>query len=133
MLGAIWHGSELMASNSTNSSFAGKAFLAALLVSVVLSGIPIVEVHAHENATHGHSHDTHDLFDHHGAATADTEDGATDTGSFHAHDVNAVSLGILASVGLESTVSRHSHSHIPPPYSQLPDSVVAPLYRPPIA
>lgn len=130
---ALWQGLELMTSNSTRSSLAGKAFLAALLVSVVLSGIPIVEVHAHKNATHGHTHDIHDLFDDHGAAKADTEDEAADTGSFHAHDVNALSLGILTSVSVESTVWQHSHSYIPPPYSQIPDSVVAPLFRPPIA
>jgi hypothetical protein len=122
-----------MTSDWTRSSFAGKAFLAALLVSVALSGIPIVEVHGHENATHGHSHDVHDSFDDHGAAKADTEDGAADTGSVHAHDVNAASLGVLQIVSVDATVPRHSHSHISPPYSWLPDSIVAPLYRPPIA
>jgi len=82
---------------------------------------------------YGHSHDAHDAFDDHGAGEADPEDGATNTASLHAHDISATSLGVVASVSVESSVPRHSHSYIPPPYSRLPDNVVAPLYRPPIA
>ena len=110
-----------------------KGIFAALLVSVVLSGVPMVEVHSHENATFGHSHDAHDFFDDHGAGEAQTEDGATENASFHAHDISATSLGVVAKVSVDSTVPRHSHSYIPPPYSRLPDNVVTPLYRPPIA
>lgn len=104
-----------------------------LLVSVVLSGFPMVEVHSHENATYGHSHDAHEFFDDHGADDADAEDGATDTAFFHAHDITASSIGAISGVSVESTVPRHSHSYIPPPYRWLPDNIVAPLYRPPIA
>jgi hypothetical protein len=111
----------------------GKAILALLLVSVVLSGIPMIELHSHENAEFGHSHDAHDFYDDHGAGEAETEDGVTDTASFHAHDISATSLGVVANVSVDATVPRHSHSYIPPPYRWLPDSVVAPLYRPPIA
>jgi len=110
-----------------------KGVFALLLVSAVLSGIPMVEVHSHEDAMYGHSHDAHDAFDDHGAGEADPEDGATNTASLHAHDISATSLGVVASVSVESSVPRHSHSYIPPPYSRLPDNVVAPLYRPPIA
>ena len=53
--------------------------------------------------------------------------------SFHAHDVNATSCQLIANVSVDSAVPQHSHSHIPPPYSRLPDNIVAPLYRPPIA
>tara|TARA_R110000782_G_scaffold62576_2_gene128597 strand:- start:689 stop:1027 length:339 start_codon:yes stop_codon:yes gene_type:complete len=106
---------------------------ALLIVSVVLTGTSVVEVHAHENAAYGHSHDAHDLFDNHDAGEAVTEDGDIGTASFHAHDVSATSIGVVASISVDSTVPRHAHSYIPPPYSQLPDNVVAPLYRPPIA
>ena len=122
-----------MLSNSTFADLASKGVFALLLVSVVLSGIPMVEAHSHENATYGHSHDGHDFFDDYGAGEADTEDGDTDTASFHAHDISATSLGVVANVSVDSTVPRHSRSHIPPPYSRLPDNIVAPLYRPPIA
>ena len=93
----------------------------------------MVEVHSHENATYGHSHGADDFLDDHGSGEADTDDGATDTGSFHAHDVNATNLGAVAKINIDSAVPQHSHSYIPPPYRWLPDSVVAPLYRPPIA
>lgn len=93
----------------------------------------MVEVHSHENATHGHSHDAQDFLDDHGGGEVDTKDGDTDTASFHAHDISATSLGVVANVSMDSTDKRHSHSHIPPPYYWLPDSIVAPLYRPPIA
>jgi hypothetical protein len=122
-----------MPSNSTFSDLVRKGVFALLLVSVILSGIPMVEVHSHENATHGHSHDANDFFDDHGAEEADAEDGDTDTASLHAHDVSATSLGVVAIVSVDSTVPRHSHSYIPPPHRWLPDNVIAPLYRPPIA
>ena len=122
-----------MTSDTTCAGLAGKGVFALLLVSVILSGLPMVEVHSHENATHGHSHDAHDFFDDHGAGEADTKDGDTDTASFHVHDISATSLAAVANVSTDSTVPRHSHSHIPPPCSRLPDNIVAPLYRPPIA
>ncbi len=133
MAGVIWQGSHDMTSNSTHSGLPSKVFLALLLLSVVLTGIPIVEVHSHENATIGHSHDAHDFFDDHGADETDSEDGDADTASFHAHDVNATSLSVISSVSVDFSVPRHSHSHIPPPYGWLPDNFVVPLYRPPIA
>lgn len=122
-----------MTSNSTHSSLVGKAILAVLLVSVVLSGIPMVEVHSHENAVFGHSHDAHEFFGDHGLDEIDSVDGDTNTASFHAHNVNATSVSLISSVSVEFAVPRHSHSHIPPPYSWLPDNIIAPLYRPPIA
>jgi hypothetical protein len=129
----LWHRSPTMPSNSTFADLASKGVYALLLVSVVLSGIPVVEAHSHENATYGHSHDVHDFFDDHGAGEADNKDGDTDTGSSHAHDISAPSLAAVANVSMDSTVKRHSHSHIPPPYCWLPDNIVVPLYRPPIA
>ena len=114
--------------------------LAVLLLSVVSSGIPMVKVHSHENATFGHTHDAHDrLHDHdvareHGAdEPTDSEDGDADTSALHAHDLSATSVSLISSVSAELTVPNHSHSHIPPPRTWLPDNIVAPLYRPPIA
>ncbi len=111
----------------------GKAILALLLVSVVLSGIPMIEVHSHENAEFGHSHDDHDFYDDHGADQRDTEDSDTDTASLHAHNVHATSASLIASVSIEFAASKRSHSHTPLPYSWVPDNIIAPLYRPPIA
>lgn len=122
-----------MTSNSAYTGLIGKGIFALLLVCVVSSGIPMVEVHAHENATHGHSHNAHDFFDDHGAEEVDSEDGNSDGSSFHAHEISATSLGVVASGSVESAVPQHSHSYIPPPYRWLPDNVIAPLYRPPIA
>ena len=122
-----------MPSNSIFSDFVRKGVFALVLVSVVSSGIPMVEVHSHENATYGHSHDMHDFFDAHGVEEADTDDGNADTTSLHAHNVNATSLSLIPSVRADIAIPRHSHSHIPPPYGWLPENVPVPLYRPPIA
>jgi hypothetical protein len=51
----------------------------------------------------------------------------------HVHNINASSVSVITSVSVEFAVPKHSHSHIPPPYSWLPENIVAPLYRPPIA
>lgn len=133
MAGKLWHRSSTMPSNSTFSDLLSKGVFALLLVSVVLSGTPMIEVHAHENAAFGHSHDAHDFFESHGAEEAKSEVGNSDTTSLHAHDISATSLGVLASVSVESTVPQHFHHYIPPTYRWLPDNVIAPLYRPPIA
>ena len=111
----------------------GKAALALLLVCVLVSGIPMVEVQSHEDATFGHSHDAHEFHDDHGADETDTENGDTSNSSSHAHNVNATSVSLIVSVNVDVGVPQQSHSYIPPPYSQLPDNIVAPLYRPPIA
>lgn len=126
----LWHRSSTMRSNSTFSELVSQGIFALLLVSVVLSGIPVVEVHSHEHATFGHSHDA--IADH-GTGGADSEDSATDAASSHAHDISATSPGMVASASNESTVPQHSHSYIPPPYRWLPDTVIDPIHRPPIA
>ena len=130
---ALWQCCHAMASKSTCTGLIGKGIFALLIVSVVSSGIPMVEVHAHENATFGHSHDAHEFFDDHGAAERETADGDADTTSLHAHDVNATSVTLISSVSVDVAEPVHAHSHIPPPYNWLPDNIVAPLYRPPIA
>ena len=121
-----------MRSNSTFADLVSKGIFALLLVSVVLSGVPLIEVHAHENATYGHSHDGRDFLEDHGAGEAETEDGDIDAAPLHAHDLSATSLGVVANLSVDSAVPQHSHSYIPQPYSRLPDNIVAPLYRPPI-
>jgi len=133
MLSRLWHGSGDMASKMTCTGLMGKAILTSLLVCVLVAGIPMGEVHSHEDATFGHSHDAHDLFDDHDADETDTEDGDADTASSHAHNVNATSVSLIVSASVHFAVLQHSHSYIPPPYSRLPDKIVAPLYRPPIA
>jgi len=122
-----------MSSDSAYTGLIGRGIFTLLAVSVLLSGIPMVEVHSHENATYGHSHDAHESFHDHGATESDTEDGDADTASLHAHDVTATSVSLISSVSVEVAEAVHSHSHIPPPYCWIPDSIVAPLYRPPIA
>ena len=93
----LWHRSPTMPSNSTFADLASKGIYALLLVSVVLSGIPMVEVHSHEDATFGHSHDAHEFIDDHGADEIEAEDGEVDTGSSHAHNVNATSVSLIVS------------------------------------
>ncbi len=104
-----------------------------LLVSVVFSGIPLVEVHSHEKATIGHSHDVNEFFDHHGEDDGDTEDAEENSDSFHAHNINATSLSLISSVDCDIAEVVHTHSLVPPPHGWPPDNIVAPLYRPPIA
>lgn len=122
-----------MPSNSTFSDLVSKGVFTLALVSMVLTGIPMVEVHSHENAQYGHSHDAHESFHNHGVAEADTEDGDADTAFLHAHNVNATSLSLISIVCVNIAIPQHSHSHIPPPYGWLPENIVIPLYRPPIA
>jgi hypothetical protein len=129
----LWHLPSTMPSNSTYSDVVSKGVFALLLVSVILSGVPMVEVHSHDDATYGHSHGVQDAFDDHGLGDANPEDGAADTASLHAHDISATSLGVVASISVDSSVPRHSHSYIPPPCRWLPDNVISPLYRPPKA
>lgn len=133
MAGVIWQGFSGMTSNSTRTGRPSKVILTLLFLPVVSAGIPNVEVHAHENATFGHSHDAHEFFDDHGVDENDSEDGDADAAAFHAHDLGATSLTLMSSASIETIVPPHSHSYIPPPYSRLPDKIVAPLYRPPIA
>ena len=134
----LWHCFVAMTSKRTHSGFAGKAMLAVLLLSVVSSGIPMVEVHSHDNATFGHTHHAHghdhDVLHDHGAGEfADSGDGDVDTSNLHAHDLSATGASLISSVSAEFAAPEHSHSHIPPPRTWLPDNVIAPLYRPPIA
>lgn len=122
-----------MTSNSTPSSLVCKAVLAVLLLSVAVSGIPMVEVHSHENVTFGHSHDAHELTSDHAVDEIDSDDADTNMTSFHAHNVNLTSVSLISISNVEFAVPQYSHSHIPPPRSWLPDNIIAPLYRPPIA
>ena len=121
-----------MTSNSTDPSFVDKAILAVLLVSVVMSSIPMVEIHSHENAAFGHSHDALEFFSDHGVDEIDSDDCDKNSDSFHAHDVNATSVSLISNTRAEFGVPQHAHNHIPPPYCWLPDNIIAPLYRPPI-
>ena len=122
-----------MTSKTICTDLVGKAFLALFLVCVLVSGIPMLEVHSHEDATFGHSHDAHAFHDDHGADETDTENGDASNSSSHAHNVNATSVSLIDSVNVDVGVPQHSHSYIPPPYSPLPDNLDAPLYRPPLA
>lgn len=119
--------------HSTRTGLVGKAVLALLLVSFVSSGIPMAKVHSHENAEFGHSHETHEFFDNHGVDETDSEDGDAGSATLHVHDLDATSSSIISSVSMEFAVVQYAHSHMPPPQSRLPDKIIAPLYRPPIA
>lgn len=117
-----------------SSALSGRAILFALLLALVTSGVPLVEVHAHENASFGHSHAS---FDHGHAPVNDhdaplPDDDGKESGTAHVHSLDTPALTLVemppADAGCvmnarDGTVLR----------SRPPDNVIAPLYRPPIA
>ncbi len=110
--------------------------LALLVVAVAGAGVPVIEVHAHDDAAFGHSHDSH----HHsqdlpGVLLSDDGDdsGPTDAAALHAHADGCVSVALTSSVDVAVSIPAWGRSYIPRPASRPPDKPVPPLYRPPIA
>lgn len=110
------------------------ATLAVLLLALITSGIPLAEVHAHENATFGHSHSHHydnDPDPHHGALT--TDESTPPAGTSHVHDVNAPALTLIQQIDID-VISIWADSPVPALFPfRPPDNFITPLYRPPIA
>jgi hypothetical protein len=120
----------------TISNGCRRVILALLVVAVVATGLPVIEVHAHDDATYGHSHDLHD-HSHGLPETPDTENGddpeSTDAAALHAHADGCVSVGLTSSLDAEISMPAWGRSYTPRPASRPPDKPVRPLYRPPIA
>jgi hypothetical protein len=113
-----------------------KAVLAALFVAVIGTGVPAMDIHAHDDAGYGHSHDghhhSHELHAEPAGVDAENPESA-DAGTLHAHADGCVSLGLTSSVDREITLPPSGRSYIPRPASRPPDKPSRPLYRPPIA
>lgn len=114
-----------------------KAFLAMLFVAVVATGLPVIEVHAHDDAGFGHTHDLHDHSHElpgtpHAGDRENPESNESD-GATHAHAAGSVAVGLTSSADAEISIPFYGRSYTPRPASRPPDKPVRPLYRPPIA
>lgn len=116
------------------SVFARRTIVFVLLLAIVLSGVPLVEVHAHENATFGHSHAS---LDHgHGSVgdhdSPSYDENADEPGTLHVHSLDTPALTLLESLQANPANIMHACDAMVL-RSRPPDNVIAPLYRPPIA
>lgn len=104
--------------------------LALLILAVAGTGMPVVEVHEHDDAAFGHRHDVH-VHSHDPSGTQSPE--GTDDDAPHAHILGSVAVAVTSSFDVDIAIPAWSCSDIPAPASRPPDKPVAPLYRPPIA
>ena len=111
-----------------------RAILSVFLLALITSGIPLAEVHAHENASIGHSHTRH----HDNVGGHDLDEPTTDKSSsladtLHVHDINAPALTLIPQIDVDA-VSVWADTPQPIlPLFRPPDNLITPLYRPPIA
>lgn len=106
-----------------------RTVILSVLLATIASGFPQVEIHSHANAYAGHVHD-HD--DRTAVATADVTE-VNEDGVMHAHDTGAPTLTPVPVFDLHVAAHRPAETRIPPTTASPPDSLITPLYRPPIA
>ena len=111
-----------------------RVILSVFLLALITSGIPLAEVHAHENASVGHSHTHHhDNVGGHDLNELTIYDTTSSAGMLHVHDVNAPVVTLVPQIDLDA-VSVWTDTPVPTlPLFRPPDNVIAPPYRPPIA
>ena len=119
---------EPMMSRTTNRTCRRTVILSVLL-GIIASGFPRVEIHTHANAYAGHVHEHSDRA---AIANADVAD-VNEDGVMHAHDIGASTLTPVPVFDLSIVAHRQAEKEIPPPTASPPDSLITPLYRPPIA
>ncbi|MDA0680726.1 MAG: hypothetical protein O3A13_13330 [Proteobacteria bacterium] len=118
----------------TRSTTARTAVLSIFLLAVIVSGIPQVEIHTHQDAYFGHDHGVNQHYDDHNSDNVfpDDVDGSGDSGTTHAHDLGVSAVTLISAGNVDIVVHRRSNSGIPPPGTRPPDNLTPPLYRPPI-
>jgi hypothetical protein len=108
------------------------AVLFVLLSAVVASGIPRVEIHANEDASHGHDHGG--LAHGHGVATKHQESASDEDaelpGSSHVHDLSAPAAAPLQNAFVDTVEMPPSHMAMPS-ILRPPDRIITPFRRPP--
>ncbi len=111
-----------------------RVILSVFLLALITSGIPLADVHAHENANFGHSHTHHhDNVGGHDLDEPTFDDKTSSAGTLHVHDASASALTLAPQIDVDA-VSVWTDTPVPTlkPFRP-PDNVIAPLYRPPIA
>lgn len=123
-----------MTAQMTRSTTARTAVLSIFLLAVIVSGIPQVEIHTHQDAYFGHDHGVNQHYDDHNSDNVfpDDVDGSGDSGTTHAHDLGVSAVTLISAGNVDIVVHRRSNSGIPPPGTRPPDNLTPPLYRPPI-
>jgi hypothetical protein len=108
------------------------AMFIVMLVGVIGSGIPLIEIHAHGHEVSGHDHgwSTHD----HGTATehraSATDEDPELTGSSHLHDLSAPMVALVHSSIIDLVEVPRSQVTIPS-ILRPPDRIITPFRRPP--
>lgn len=128
----LWHCFKVMANDKTQTTSRGVLILTVLLFAAVAEAVPLAEVHAHANASFGHSHDLHD----HDAGDANSAiyvPSGGDAGQLHFHDTGVPALTMLVSIDIVAVPCGKSGGDATPPATRPPDIPIAQLYRPPIA
>ena len=119
----------------TNSSGATISILSLVLVAIITSGIPLVEVHSHDNASFGHSHSVDDFLDdhEHSGETASNDANSDPAGDMHAHAIGTAVLSLVPIIDMHPVVIWNKHDPPAAPQTRPPDIVIRPQHRPPIA
>jgi hypothetical protein len=124
-----------MCNRPASSTPGCKAIIALLVISVLGSGVPLVEIHAHEDVDTGHSHawaggaDFHDQDE----LVADESGDHADVAALHVHDCNAPVTSLLPAFEPDVVAMAGPHHYATLPVARPPHTDIAPLYRPPIA
>jgi len=120
-----------MAYPTMNCTRQHRVVLPVLLLAVIATGLPRVEIHTHHDAYHGHVHYTHD-HDDPDSGNSGNLDEPGNIGVIHTHDVDTSTLTLVSACNVDIVAHRQADGEILPPVTKPPDSVIAPLYRPPI-
>lgn len=129
-----------MAGKTTDRIGIQTAVLAVLLLSMVASGFSRAELHSHQDAFPGHTHEVSSHHHHEHDSEADLraipdagpgQSGNTD--SSHVHELCAPALSIMP--GTTFSIPAFPNTSINPAMQNQrpPDKASPPLYRPPIA
>jgi len=123
--------SRVMVAPMMNLTLKRPVIVTVLLLAVVASGSSQIEIHTHPDAHFGHAHDVqhHDEAD--GGNPGDLDDPGS-IGMMHAHDVGTTTLTLASAFDVDIVTYWRANGGIPPQTAKPPDSVIPPLYRPPI-
>ena len=120
-----------MAAPMTNLTLNTTVILTVLLLAVIASGFSQIEIHSHADAHYGHAHDVQDYDEPDGENPGDLDEPGS-IGVMHAHDFGTTTLTLVSAFDADIVEYRRADGGIPPPTAKPPDSVIPPLYRPPI-
>jgi len=105
--------------------------LTVLLLAVTASGFSQIEIHTHPDAYFGHVHDIQGHDEPDGENPEDLGE-PENIGVMHAHDSGATALTLVSTFDVNIVTNWRADGEILSPTVKPPDSLILPLYRPPI-